>query len=673
MFKPEPMQKILVIGLSDYLRDTLSLLHDLKAVQIEPVKDEILKFAKIQTQVEIGKVVSEEYLRIRALKTALPPKPVVEKRKFSNLNELLESCKSVNIDELVSKLKKEQNEIQVKLEQLNNKLKLAESLSYIDEDLSIFNVSSASSFFSSIEKEGFEKLKRILEQSKASIIYQINEQKDVLNVIFIVDNKDIEKFGAAIQKVEAKFYELNNLSGKPKEIIEQSKKEINELIKRNEEINLKIEELSDKYYSLLSALEEQLSIEQRKYEILSHLARTEKIFIVEGWIPKKRLVTLKEAITKIYEGKVIVVEKEDNDNPPTLMSNPKPLKVFESFIRFYSLPQYYEFDPTTIFSIIFPFFFGLMLGDVGYGILIICIAYWIIRRVKYGGKTIVPAWIRRFARNIFKPSAFVKIAKAMLPGGIIGIIFGFLFNEYFGFKLNQYLFIYLNNQFGLHLPEDGTFLEPLASQGLKTLLLLSGYFGLALVSLGLIAGALNYVWIKEKKHAIAKLGWLFVAWGISLIGLSLLKRQPISLTGNIFLDLYLALVIGGLIMIAFGEGFSAIIEIPSIISHILSYTRLIGILLASIVLASVIDRIFLNSIYAGLFNAILGFIILIIGQGFNFVIALFEPGIQGARLLYVEFFSKFYKGGGRPFVPFGTQRRYTFNEIDVDAILSKKQ
>jgi hypothetical protein len=124
----------------------------------------------------------------------------------------------------VSKLKKEQNEIQVKLEQLNNKLKLAESLSYIDEDLSIFSVSSASSFFSSIEKEGFEKLKRILEQSKASIIYQINEQKDVLNVIFIVDNKDIEKFGAAIQKVEAKFYELNNLSGKPKEIIEQSKR-----------------------------------------------------------------------------------------------------------------------------------------------------------------------------------------------------------------------------------------------------------------------------------------------------------------------------------------------------------------------------------------------------------------------------------------------------------------
>jgi hypothetical protein len=85
MFKPEPMQKILVIGLSDYLRDTLSLLHDLKAVQIEPVKDEILKFAKIQTQVEIGKVVSEEYLRIRALKTALPPKPVVEKENFQIL------------------------------------------------------------------------------------------------------------------------------------------------------------------------------------------------------------------------------------------------------------------------------------------------------------------------------------------------------------------------------------------------------------------------------------------------------------------------------------------------------------------------------------------------------------------------------------------------------------
>jgi hypothetical protein len=82
MFKPEPMQKIVVIGISDFLPKTLSLLHDLKVVQIEPIKDEILKLAKLQSQLDIGKIVAEEYLRIRALKTALPPKPVKEKENF---------------------------------------------------------------------------------------------------------------------------------------------------------------------------------------------------------------------------------------------------------------------------------------------------------------------------------------------------------------------------------------------------------------------------------------------------------------------------------------------------------------------------------------------------------------------------------------------------------------
>lgn len=671
MFKPEPMQKILVIGVYDLISKTLSLLHDLNVLQIEPIKDEILKVAKIQSQIETGKMVAEEYLRIRALKTALPPKNIKEKRKFSSLNEVIELCKSIKIDETVSQIKKEQSEIQVRISQLKERLEIAKSLSYIKEDLSLFNVSSASSFFAYLKKEDFEKIRNNLAQSKANVLFNVSEEKEKVKVIFIVDNKDIEKFGSAIQKIEAKFYELNNLKGIPSEIIKSSQEEMDVLIKRENELKEKIDKLADEYYSILSILEEQLYIEQKKIEALTQLARTENIFVLEGWIPKKRLSFLKQSIDKMFQGKVLVLEKEDKDIPPTLMSNPQKIKFFESFIRFYSLPQYNELDPTFIFSLIFPFFFGLMLGDVGYSILMILLSIWIIRRVKYGGKTIVPAWIRRFARNIFRPSAFAKIARAMLVGSFVGIIFGFLFNEYFGFKLNQYLFVYLNNQFNLHLPEDGTFIEPLASYGLKTLLLISGYFGLAMVSIGLIAGFLNYLWLNEKRHAIGKIGWLFVAWGIALIGLSLLKRQPISFS-NLFIDLYIALVIAGLLMIALGEGFSAIIELPSIISHILSYTRLIGILLASVVLASVIDKIFINSVYTGLVNAIIGAVVLIIGQGFNFVIALFEPGIQGARLLYVEFFSKFYRGGGKPFRPFGSPRRYTLNELDIEELLNKK-
>ena len=125
------------------------------------------------------------------------------------------------------------------------------------------------------------------------------------------------------------------------------------------------------------------------------------------------------------------------------------------------------------------------------------------------------------------------------------------------------------------------------------------------------------------------------------------------LTG-VFLGVAVALILG----VAALEGGQGAIEVMSLVSHILSYTRLVGILLASVILAVVINKIALGLFHNG-FLAIVGVVILVIGQGFNIVLGVFEPGIQGARLVYVEYFSKFYHGGGRIFRPFGAPRRYT--------------
>lgn len=663
LLKPTTLRRIAVVGSRGERQRVATILYDMGAVQIEPVSKPALTYLRTELDSANVREVSEELLRIRALKTALPYVKVTEKKGYSTPTELLAASRAIVIDSDVSKLKQDQGRLSTQLEELASKIELVSKLNFVDEDLAIFDLESASSFFGTINKDDFPELEKNLETISSLITY--SHGSDPVSLVVVVPSQELEKFGSIIQRGNLRLQKIPQFMGKPSEVLSSLNREKEQALAEMRIVEEKLAAISETNYSNLSSLEEQLAIETRKLEVINNFGFTDSTFALEGWVPDHKISSLIEVLGKHARSSTLF-KLATNDKPPTLLENPKRLRYFESFIRFYTLPQSWEFDPTLIFAFTFPIFFGLMLGDVGYGLSIIGISYWILNRVKHpGGKTIIPRQLRSFAKNIFKPVQFRKLAMAMMPGAVIGVMFGFAFNEYFGFHLNQYLFSYLSTNLHIGLPSSGAFLDPSSTRGLKDLLLFTGYVGLFEVSFGLVLGMINSYWAGEKKHIFGKIGWFSVAWGISLIGLTVLHHGSVSPAANPIAGVYIAMLIVGLGLIGYGEGPQTLIELPSIISHILSYTRLLGILLASVELAAVIDTIFLGDISSGIAFAVVGVIILIFGQLFNLVLALFEPGIQGARLIYVEFFSKFYHGNGKMFSPFRGGRTYTVNEIEM--------
>ncbi|MDE1861334.1 MAG: V-type ATP synthase subunit I [Thaumarchaeota archaeon] len=665
------MAKIAVLGLRKDRRTVVSILHDLNAVQIEPLSKDITTLLRNEREDGEYRRVSDQLLRMRALKVALPPIQVTQCQRFGSVEQLLEAARSVDVDEKVASLEREKENLLTSLRELRNHIKLVEEFSFFPDDFDVLQLSTARSYFGRVDQKNFAGFKKALEVNSQDYLLYPREGKDETKIILVTfPSFPPHALATVIQEYNVRLEPVPKLKGRAAELLQNLRNEQAETERKISDADRRLAEISSKHYVDITCIEEQLDIENRKLEVVDNLGVTSDSFALEGWIPKSTVSHLREGFDQHVKG-TLLFELETEDNPPTLFDNPKRFRLFESFIRFYSLPEGREFDPTLIFGLLFPVFYGMMIGDFGYGLVILLVSRWVIRRVEGGKKNvnIMPTPLRKFALTILKPRQMVKLAKAMTPGAIIAMILGFTFNLYFGFHLNGYLFSYLNTTFGLHLPASGAIFDPIT--GLRKLLLVAGYIGLGMVTFGLILGILNAIREGEKKHAIGKAGWMLFGWGVVLTGLALLHHQHVNPIHHVQGIGYVGLMLGGIGLMFYGEGVRAVMELPSIISHILSYTRIVGILLASVILADVIDFIFTRALHHTLPFIVLGTIIIFIGHIFNIIIGVFEPGIQGARLIYVEFFSKFYHGNGRPFRPFGTSRRFTYDQYELKAKAKK--
>jgi V/A-type H+-transporting ATPase subunit I len=351
-------------------------------------------------------------------------------------------------------------------------------------------------------------------------------------------------------------------------------------------------------------------------EIRSHFGQTDYTFVIEGWIPESKLAELETTLQQEVGDELVVVvlplSTAEQKLTPVLFDNPRLVQPFEPLVGLLALPRYGDFDPTPLMAIFFPLFFGMILGDVAYGLILLALMLYLRRR--------------------FRARPTVRLlTEALSLGALWGIVFGFLFGEFFG---------PLGEEIGLH---------PLwfeRGHNVQALFLLTIGLGAGHMVLGLCLGLWDGLRRQSGHEVIEKAAMLVALAAIFLLVAVLADYLPDS-----FFTPAIALLVVGVVILSYSLGKLGLLlgplELLGTVGNILSYLRIAAIGLSSVYLAQVANEL------AGLVgNLLVGLIIAALFHALNLVLGTFSPTIQSLRLHYVEFFGKFYKGGGQPFRPF---------------------
>ena len=439
----------------------------------------------------------------------------------------------------------------------------------------------------------------------------------------------------------------------------------------------KLADMKKQYEDLMLATDEYLSMQTRKTEAPLRFAETANAFVIDGYVPSDQFARLKSELESAAGGRLevqLIADKEADDlvekgeDVPTQMDNPSLAKPYELVTRLFAIPEYKEFDPSLLIFVFFPIMFGMILGDVGYGVMTLLVLILLKKR--------------------FRTEGWQQLINIVMIGSVWSIIFGVFYGEIFGplglwgrimGQLPEAELVHLKSV-GLYFGEGvygslgrlgplGIFpMDRLASNAVLLLIGTSIFIGVIHCSVGSILGILTELNYGEKKHAY-------------------FERLPVMLFQVFFAIALLGLVMGQMIMVYLGavvivvsivmmvmgpEGAMGLAHVPSYVSNLISYLRILAIGLASVGLAYAANQLAFYVIMPMLSGGakdsseftipaiIVGVLVLLVVHFINFLLGILSPFMHPLRLHYVEMFTKFYSahGGGVEYSPFGHVRRF---------------
>ena len=372
------------------------------------------------------------------------------------------------------------------------------------------------------------------------------------------------------------------------------------------------QELAEAHGAELAGVRIALRDRLARIDALRTAAETGRAFVLEGWVPEEELDDLTRRIEDDFGDTAalerIATEKWRGEEAPVALSNPRIFRPFEAVTRMLPLPTYGSIDPTPYVAVFFPMFFGVILGDVAYGMLLGGLAAWLHRRSEAG-------------------STLRSVSEVAGACAAFTVVFGLVYGELLG-DLGHRLF-------GL---------EPLIfnrEEALIPFLGLAVALGVVHVLVGFILGAVSAV-RDEPREAV---GRGLYALMVVLVAVALLAAVRI-LPAGFFTPAVVALLVAFPVLIIV-EGVLAPVELISTLGNVLSYARIMALGTASVVMAVVANRL-VGTVGSALVGALFGLLFHLV----NFALGIFGPTIHGLRLHYVEFFDKFYSPGGEQYRPF---------------------
>ena len=429
------------------------------------------------------------------------------------------------------------------------------------------------------------------------------------------------------------FSEVNlEIKGVVSEEIQRLEDEKRILEEENSKLTDEIKKFTVNHQKMQSIYEYYQNLSLRN-TVVSNFKATDKLDIIQGYIPADKENNFKELLEKLSASKVyleIEDAKKDDPDVPIILKNNKIASLFESVTKMYALPKYDEVDPTFILSIFYWIFFGMMVADFAYGLILFVGSGIALMTLKFNDST------KKFLKFFFALSF-----STMIWGLIYGSAFGDL----------------------ITLPTQ--ILD--SSKDFMTVLMLSLAFGGVHLAFGL--GMKAYVLIKNGKPMDAV--YDVFLWYLTLTTVILvIVGKVVTLPSIVNTIAFYGMIVGMLGIIAFGArdsksiagriagGLYSLYGITSYIGDFVSYLRLMALGLAGGFIAVAINIIVKMLVGGGIVGIIFGVIVFVFAQLFNIFLSFLSAYVHTSRLMYVEFFSKFYEGGGKAFKKFRSENKY---------------